>query len=76
MSKIEELETMQPKNAALATSLVLRVCRPDYTSHGGFSWPSQIGAEVAAPDWRKNDYCGNGLHGWLYGQGDYSCVNY
>ena len=58
------------------TSLVLRVCRPDYTSHSGFSWPSEIGADVAAPDWKKNKKCGNGLHGWLYGQGDHSCVSY
>ena len=66
----------QSKNAAPATSLVLRVCRPDYTSHSGFSWPSEIGVEVAAPDWKKNKECGNGLHGWLYGQGDHSCVSY
>ena len=66
----------QSKNAAPATSLVLRVCSPDYTSHNGFSWPSEIGVEVAAPDWKKNKECGNGLHGWLYGQGDHSCVSY
>ena len=66
----------QSKNTAPATSLVLRVCRPDYTSHSGFSWPSEIGVEVAAPDWKKNKECGNGLHGWLYGQGDHSCVSY
>ena len=66
----------QSKNTAPATSLVLRVCRPDYTSHSSFSWPSEIGVEVAAPDWKKNKECGNGLHGWLYGQGDHSCVSY
>ena len=55
---------------------MLRVCRPDYTSHSGFSWPSEIGVEVAAPDWKKNKECGNGLHGWLYGQGDPTCVSY
>ena len=58
------------------TSLVLRVCRPDGTSHGGFQWPLTVGAEVVAPDWEANDECGNGLHGWLYGQGHYGCASY
>lgn len=52
------------------TSLVLRTCFSDMTSHGGFQWPSEIGAIVEAPDWIENDQCGNGLHGWLFGQGD------
>ena len=64
------------KNQSRNTSLVLRVCRPDYTSHNGFVWLSEVGVEVVAPDWRKNEKCGNGLHGWLYGQGDYACVMY
>ena len=58
------------------TSLVLRVCRADGTSRGGFQWPLEVGAEVVAPDWKNNTTCGNGLHGWLYGQGDHSCVSY
>lgn len=58
------------------TSLVLRVCRPDGTSYGGFQWPLKVGAEVIAPDWINNDVCGNGLHGWLHGQGVYDCVYY
>ena len=58
------------------TSLVLRVCRPDGTSRDGFQWPMKVGAEVVAPDWKNNTECGNGLHGWLYGQGDYGCVSY
>lgn len=59
-----------------ATSLVLRVCRADMSSRSGFSWPADVGAEVSAPDWKNNKECGNGLHGWLYGQGDHSCVSY
>ena len=59
-----------------ATSLVLRVCRADMSSRSGFSWPAEVGAEVSAPDWKNNKECGNGLHGWLYGQGDHSCVSY
>ena len=58
------------------TSLVLRVCRADGTSQGGFQWPLEVGAEVVAPDWKNTTACGNGLHGWLYGQGDHSCVSY
>jgi len=50
--------------------LVLRSCRPDMTSHDGFTWPESD--EVVAPDWRPTAECGNGLHGWLWGVGDYS----
>ena len=60
----------------MATSLVLRVCAADGSSHGGFKWPLTAGAEVVAPDWKDNRECGNGLHGWLYGQGDHSCADY
>ena len=62
--------------AAPATSLVLRVCRPDMTAYGGFVWPSDVGATVEAPDWRNDNDCGHGLHGWLYGQGDHGCVDH
>ena len=58
------------------TSLVLRVCRSDGTSHGGFQWPMEVGAEVIAPDWKNNAECGSGLHGWLYGQGDHTCSDH
>ena len=59
------------------TSLVLRVCKSDLTSHyGKFQWPSEIGAEVVAPDWKPTNDCGNGLHGWLHGGGDYVSSKY
>ena len=58
------------------TSLVLRVCRADFTSHGGFQWPNEVGATVQADDYRNDNECGHGLHGWLHGQGDISCVDY
>jgi len=64
------------KKATVNTSLVLRVCRADHTSRNGFAWPQAVGEEIAAPDWKGNKECGNGLHGWLYGQGDHSCVDY
>ena len=58
------------------TSLVLRVCRADGSSHNGFRWPLEVGAVVEAPDWAPTEECGNGLHGWLYGQGDYACSDH
>jgi hypothetical protein len=48
--------------------LVLRTCGPDLKSHGGFQWHKK--GKVFAPDWIDNDKCGNGLHGWLWGEGD------
>ncbi len=58
------------------TSLVLRVCNPDFTSRNEFVWPSNVGDIAEAKDWISNNECGNGLHGWLYGQGDHSCTSY
>ncbi|MDQ3203921.1 MAG: hypothetical protein M3Q94_17435 [Pseudomonadota bacterium] len=58
------------KLQAPETALVLRTCYADMTSHGRFQWPSDVGSFVEAPDWVKSDECGNGLHGWLFGQGD------
>ncbi|WP_341519871.1 hypothetical protein AABC73_15075 [Pseudomonas sp. G.S.17] len=58
------------KLQAPETALVLRTCYADMTSHGGFQWPDEVGAVVTASDWRKDDECGHGLHGWLFGQGD------
>lgn len=57
------------------TSLVLRTCRADMTSSNGFVWP-QAGGIAQAPDWNDLPECGQGLHGWLYGHGDYRCSNY
>ena len=48
----------------------LRTCAEDGTSHGGFRWPLDIGAEVEAPDWAPAPVCGNGLHGIRDGAGD------
>lgn len=52
------------------TALVLRVCNADMTSHGGFRWPAD--GYVEAYDWKPKAECGNGLHGWLWGEGDVS----
>jgi hypothetical protein len=57
------------------TTFVLRCCRPDMTSHDGFVWPG-VGSEAVAPDWRADNECGHGLHGWLHGAGDHGCVSF
>jgi hypothetical protein len=54
------------------TVLVLRTCKADGTSHGGFKWPNEPGSTVTAPDWSDDAQCGSGLHGWLWGEGDWS----
>ncbi|WP_246285158.1 DUF7666 domain-containing protein [Hymenobacter lapidiphilus] len=50
--------------------LVLRVCAADMSAYNGFIWP--VSGPVAAPDWLDSAECGNGLHGWLWGEGDHS----
>jgi hypothetical protein len=57
------------------TSLVLRTCAADMSSQNGFVWP-QVGEVAGAPDWIDNNECGNGLHGWLFGQGDHGVSSY
>jgi len=54
--------------------LVLRTCRADMSSYNRFKWPES--GYVEAPDWEPTDECGNGLHGWLWGEGDGSLGNW
>ena len=63
------------KKVKKSTSLVLRCCRSDMSSKNGFVWPG-VGEIATAPDWQDNNECGNGLHGWLYGQGDHSTSDF
>ena len=56
--------------------LILRNCNPDGTSQNGFKWNTEIGAVNTCPDWKDNNECGNGLHGWLDGIGDSTVSNY
>ena len=58
-------------SVAEGRALVIRSSKPDGTSYGGFKWPIEVGAVVTAPDWDPVDECGHGLHGLLYGWGDY-----
>ena len=62
-------KTTQPAK----TVLVLRTCADDGSSHGSFKWPES--GDVTAPDWQPTKVCGNGLHGWLWGAGDWSLKN-
>ena len=66
---------MATKKKAVSTALVLRCCAEDMSSQNGFVWPG-VGGIATAPDWKDNTECGNGLHGWLYGQGDHSTSDY
>jgi hypothetical protein len=52
------------------TVLVLRTAAADGSSYNGFRWPES--GPVEAPDWAPVAECGQGLHGWLWGQGDWS----
>ena len=54
--------------------LVLRTCNADLTSYGGFKWPES--GNVECPDWKPTKECGNGLHGWLWGEGEGSLANW
>jgi hypothetical protein len=56
------------------TDLILRTCKADMTSYGGFKWPRS--GHVAAPDWNPAPECGNGLHGFLRGEGDGSLADW
>ncbi len=52
---------------------VLRTCAADMTAHSGFKWPESGPVECA--DWDPTPECGNGLHGLLWGDGDWSLLN-
>ena len=55
------------------TSIVLRTCKADMGSHSGFVWPRQ--GLVSCCDWKPTIECGNGLHGLLWGRGDYGLMS-
>ncbi len=68
---------METKKTHLITPeqpvLVLRVSNADMSSYGGFVWPTS--GICTAPDWVEDADCGNGLHGWLWGEGAHSVAN-
>src|ERR1700690_2245874 len=54
--------------------LVLRTCAADMTSKNGFKWPEK--GAVECRDWLPTAECGNGLHGFLWGEGDGGLANW
>jgi hypothetical protein len=54
--------------------LVLRSCNSDMSSYNGFVWPES--GPVKCNDWNPKPECGNGLHGWAWGEGDGSLGNW
>ncbi len=49
--------------------LILRSCHAGFKARGGFQWPNQVGAVVTPARWDSSAECGNGLHGFLKGEG-------
>ena len=68
MKKIKATPTLA--KVKVETVLVLRTCAADGSSSYGFKWPES--GPVEATDWKPTEECGNGLHGWLWGHGDWS----
>ena len=58
--------------------MILRTCNYDFTSAHDrtFQWPNTIGAEVIPNQWDPSPECGNGLHGFQYGEGDSSLADW
>lgn len=52
---------------------ILRTTDRNLRSHGDFQWPAS--GPVSCPDWNPQPVCGGGLHGWLWGAGDWSLKN-
>jgi len=57
----------------MSAVLIMRSCGPDLRSHNDFQWPEA--GPVSAPDWQATKECGNGLHGFLWGEGDHNLAN-
>ena len=53
--------------------LVLRTSSKDRTSYGGFQWPES--GPVSCSDWNPDPVCGGGLHGLLWGEGDWGLLD-
>ena len=57
----------------MSKCLVLKSVNADRTSYSGFQYPES--GHVECPDWSPEQTCINGLHGWLWGIGDYALKN-
>jgi len=49
-------------------ALVLKSLPANLIARNNFQWPES--GVVNCPDWKGTKECGNGLHGWLWGEGD------
>src|ERR1022692_4407475 len=67
-------KTAKPDKMKSGHVLILRTSSADRTSHGGFKWPAK--GPVSCDDWAPEPECGNGLHGFLKGEGDGSLANW
>jgi len=54
--------------------LILRTCDENLRSYNNFQWPEA--GPVHAPDWDPKPACGNGLHGFLWGEGKGDLANW
>ena len=57
----------------MQTSLVLRTSNANGTSRNGFQWPTS--GPVECSDWNPAPQCGGGLHGLMWGDGDWSLLS-
>ena len=64
---MKKLSSYKPKTGYV---LVLKSVKADMTAYNGFFWPKK--GKCVAPDWNPIKECGNGLHGWKWGEGDAS----
>src|SRR4030067_210385 len=67
-------DEMHEQDQSAETVLILRTCNADMTSHRGFIWPEA--GQVEDPDWKQTPNCGYGLHGFLFGEGNGSLLNW
>ena len=56
------------------TVLVLKSVNADLTSYNGFKWKEN--GIVKCKDFKDTEKCGNGLHGFLWGEGNGSLANW
>ncbi len=52
----------------------LRTCDENIKSYNGFQWKKE--GIIEAPDFKPTKACGNGLHGFLMGEGDGTLANW
>ena len=75
--KVKPVTTEATENKKADRVLVLRTCKADMSSAHtpSFVWPMSGFAE--APDWNPDpsEQCGHGLHGLLWGNGDWSLLS-